>query len=96
MAGVRPCGHHGSHDDTPAVCAVTRASRLRAHWPALLLPALAAEMLSMFRFHDHAPWLLLLAVTVVFAAAMPRPRPGSRRSRCSATAASASSSRTRC
>ena len=45
--------------------------RLRANWPALLLPALAAEMLSMFRFHDHAPWLLLFAVTVVFAAAKP-------------------------
>jgi len=51
--------------------AVTAAKRLRANWPALLLPALAAEMLSMFRFHDHAPWLLMLAVTVVFVAARP-------------------------
>jgi signal transduction histidine kinase len=49
----------------------SRAKRLRANWPALLLPALAAEMLSMFRFHDHAPWLLLLAAAVVFAAAKP-------------------------
>jgi signal transduction histidine kinase len=45
--------------------------RLRASWPALVLPALAAEMLSMFRFHDHAPWLLLCAAAVVFAAARP-------------------------
>ena len=51
--------------------AVTRAKRLRANWPALLLPALAAEMLGMFRFHSHAPWLLLLAVTVVLVAARP-------------------------
>jgi signal transduction histidine kinase len=51
--------------------AVAAARRLRANWPALLLPALAAEMLSMFRFHDHAPWLLLFAVAVVFAAAKP-------------------------
>jgi signal transduction histidine kinase len=50
---------------------LTAAKRVRANWPALLLPALAAEMLSMFRFHDHAPWLLLLAVTMVFAAAKP-------------------------
>jgi signal transduction histidine kinase len=50
---------------------VTAARRLRANWPALLLPALAAEMLSMFRFHDHAPWLLLFAVTVGFAVARP-------------------------
>jgi signal transduction histidine kinase len=28
-------------------------------------------MLSMFRFHDHAPWLLLFAVAVVFVAAKP-------------------------
>ena len=45
--------------------------RLRANWRALVLPALAAEMLSMFRFHDHAPWLLLFAVTVVFVAVKP-------------------------
>jgi len=50
---------------------LTAAKRLRANWPALLLPALAAEMLSMFRFHSHAPWLLLLAVAVVFAAVKP-------------------------
>jgi signal transduction histidine kinase len=51
--------------------AVTAARRLRANWPALLLPALAAEMVSMFRFHDHAPWLLLFAVAVVFVAVKP-------------------------
>jgi signal transduction histidine kinase len=45
--------------------------RLRAHWPALVLPALAAELLSMFRFHDHAPWLVLLAVTAGYAVAKP-------------------------
>ena len=50
---------------------VPAAKRLRANWPALLLPALAAELLSMFRFHDHAPWLLLFAVSVVFVAARP-------------------------
>ncbi len=55
--------------DRPFV--VTAAKRLRANWPALLLPALAAEMLGMFRFHDHAPWLLLFAVSVVFVAAKP-------------------------
>ncbi len=51
--------------------AVTQPTRLRGNWPALILPALAAEMLGMFRFHDHAPWLLLFAVTGVFAAARP-------------------------
>jgi signal transduction histidine kinase len=87
MVTERPRGHHGSHDDTkqprsggrrllvmtgtdrPFV--VTAAQRLRANWPALLLPALAAEMVSMFRFHDRAPWLLLFAVAVVFAAVKP-------------------------
>ncbi len=49
----------------------TYGQRLRANWPALVLPALAAEMLSMFRFHDYAPWLLLFAVTAVFVAAKP-------------------------
>jgi signal transduction histidine kinase len=56
---------------TPGMMAATQAQRLRANWPALVLPALAAEMLSMFRFHEHAPWLLLLAATAVFAAAKP-------------------------
>src|SRR5262249_37639391 len=49
----------------------TYAQRLRANWPALVLPALAAEMLSMFRFHNQAPWLLLLAVTAGFIVAKP-------------------------
>jgi signal transduction histidine kinase len=56
---------------TPGTAVVTQARRLRANWPALVLPALAAEMLSMFRFHDHAPWLLLVAVTAVFVMARP-------------------------
>ncbi len=56
---------------TPGTLAATQARRLRANWPALVLPALAAELLSMFRFHDHAPWLLLFAVAVVFVAAKP-------------------------
>ena len=56
---------------TPGTLVVTQARRLRAYWPALVLPALAAEMLGTFRFHDNAPWLLLFAVAVVFAAARP-------------------------
>jgi signal transduction histidine kinase len=59
------------HMTTPGSFAATYAERLRANWPALLLPALAAEMLSMFRFHNHAPWLLLFVATVVLAAAKP-------------------------
>ena len=72
-----PSSHDPADVRSPGVTAtdrpfaLTAARQLRANWPALLLPALAAEMLSMFRFHDHAPWLLLLAVTVVFAAARP-------------------------
>jgi signal transduction histidine kinase len=56
---------------TPGTAVVTQTRRLRANWPALVLPALAAELFSMFRFHDQAPWLLLFAVTVVFIAAKP-------------------------
>ncbi len=56
---------------TPGSVVMTQTRRLRANWPALVLPALAAEMLSMFRFHGHAPWLLLFAVTAVFVMAKP-------------------------
>jgi len=56
---------------TPGSVVVTQTRRLRANWPALVLPALAAELFSMFRFHDHAPWLLLLAVTMGYAVAKP-------------------------
>jgi signal transduction histidine kinase len=56
---------------TPSTLVVTQAQRLRANWPALVLPALAAEMLSMFRFHDHGPWLVLFAVTMGFVVAKP-------------------------
>jgi signal transduction histidine kinase len=56
---------------TPSTLVVTQAQRLRANWPALVLPALAAEMLSMFRFHDHGPWLVLFAVTAGFVVAKP-------------------------
>jgi signal transduction histidine kinase len=56
---------------TPGTAVVTQARRLRANWPALVLPALAAELLSMFRFHDHAPWLMLLAVSMGFVVAKP-------------------------
>ena len=73
------------------------AKRLRANWPALLLPALAAEMLGMFRFHDHAPWLLLFAVTVVFVGAEAGGRGQDRAVRAvRLRLVSASSSRTRC
>ena len=51
--------------------AVTYGRLLRASWPALLLPALAAEMVSMFRFHHPGPWLVLCAVAVVFVAVRP-------------------------
>ena len=56
---------------TPSTLVVTQAQRLRANWPALVLPALAAEMLGMFRFHDYGPWLVLFALTVWFVVAKP-------------------------
>ena len=56
---------------TPSAFAVTHVKRLCENWPALVLPALAAEMTSMFRFHDHGPWLLLFAVAAAFAASKP-------------------------
>jgi signal transduction histidine kinase len=56
---------------TPSAFPVTLAKRLRANWPALVLPVLAAEMLSMFRFHDHGPWLVLFAIAVGFVVTKP-------------------------
>ena len=54
---------------------MTRARRLRANWPALLLPVLAAEMSACVRFHlrfTAAPWLAgLLALAVVAVVAAP-------------------------
>jgi len=68
-----PSSHEraGGLTGTVSSSVLTWAKRLRANWPALLLPALAAELLSMYRFHDHAPWLLLFAVAVVFVALKP-------------------------
>jgi signal transduction histidine kinase len=56
---------------TPSTSVVTHARQLYANWPALVLPALGAEMTGMFRFHDHAPWLLLFAVAAAFAVTKP-------------------------
>jgi signal transduction histidine kinase len=56
---------------TTSSSVAARAGRLRANWPALLLPALAAEMVSMFRFHHPQPWMVLFGATVLFAAARP-------------------------
>jgi signal transduction histidine kinase len=58
---------------TPGTVVVTQARRLRANWPALVLPAIAAEMLTMFQFHDEQQrlWLALFAAAVVIALAKP-------------------------
>jgi signal transduction histidine kinase len=54
--------------------AATWPRRLRAHWPALLLPVLAAEMIGLVRSHPGVswavPWLVLLLPLAVAAAAL--------------------------
>jgi signal transduction histidine kinase len=64
---------------TPSTSAVTRAKRLSAHWPALLLPVLVVELIGLGHAHPRsawaAPWLevalglAVLAVAFVPAAA---------------------------
>jgi signal transduction histidine kinase len=55
---------------------VTWPRRLRANWPALVLPAVVAEMIGLFRSHHSASmamaWLMaLLSLTVVLIAVSP-------------------------
>jgi len=49
--------------------AATRVKRLRAHWPALLLPLLAAVTYSLF--HSNLSWLLVIT-TMAMAILIPR------------------------
>jgi signal transduction histidine kinase len=56
---------------TPSTFAVTQAQRLRANWPALLLPVLAAEMICLVLPHKTASWAMPgLGVVLALAAAV--------------------------
>ena len=53
---------------------VTWPRRMRAHWPAVLLPALAAEAIALVRSHQIAPavlpWLVALLALAALAAVL--------------------------
>ena len=68
MTGARRRGHDG-HMTTPGRLAVIQLGRLRASWPALLLPLVAADT---FGLLGNSIPLLLVVVTVAAALIWPR------------------------
>jgi signal transduction histidine kinase len=68
MAGARPRGHHGRMT-TPGNLVATHGERLRANWPALLLPLVAADTLGLNQV-GSVPMLLVI-VTVIMAFVAP-------------------------
>jgi signal transduction histidine kinase len=66
MAGARPRGHDG-HMTTSGRLLAAQGARLRANWPAVLLPLLAADTLGLFV--GPAPlWLFIGAAALAFLA----------------------------
>ena len=82
-------GHHGSHDDTRQFAAGAPGQRLRANWPALLLP-LVGRVLGCSGSMTTGPGCCChRGRRVAFRRGRRRRRPRSRRSRCSPTAPTA-------
>ena len=67
MAGLSPWRDHGSHDDITGNLAVTHGERLRANWPALLLPLVAVGTLGLFS--NRVPILVVIVSVALFFAA---------------------------
>jgi signal transduction histidine kinase len=50
---------------TLSTFAVTQAKRLRAHWPALLLPVLVVEMIGLAHPHRSSSWAMPMLVVIL-------------------------------
>src|ERR1700733_7135386 len=67
MAGARPRGHHGRMT-TPGNLVATHGERLRANWPALLLPLVAADTLGLNQVGSVPTLLVIVTVVMAFVA----------------------------